>query len=101
MKELTCNDPERGKWIGHYDFPFLLTTLALDDETFAEEFPEIKLSFEERQRFAKTLETHCENCARCALKRAYDIEWEKRVDRILDENKQKVRAAIARAAGVK
>lgn len=99
LRELKCTDPELGKWIAVCDLPFLIETMVLSDAVFSEEFPGVKLSAEERKRFAHALEGHCETCAHCHLKRAYDLELQSRVKRAFAENKQAVSKAIARAAG--
>src|ERR687884_2286422 len=64
LKELECTHPELGKWIDGCDFPFLIETLTLEDTVFSSEFPEVKLTAEERKEFANALEAHCETCAR-------------------------------------
>ena len=101
LKELKCMHPELGKWINDCDFPFLIETLVLEDAIFFGEFPDVKLTAEERKEFANALEAHCENCAHCHLKRAYDLEWQSRVNRAFAENKQVIGKAIAHAAGKK
>jgi hypothetical protein len=101
LKKRKCADPELGTWIDGNDFPFLIETLMLSDAVFSEEYPEVKLPQEERMSFASALEAHCEGCARCGLKRAYDLEWQARVNRALAENREAVGQAIARAAGKK
>lgn len=89
-KDLTCSQPVLGQWIDDCDVPFLLETLALPDDIFVQEFPGIPLSRRDRQAFAKTLTTHCTECARCNAKRAEDIEWKLRVDKAIVENKQAI-----------
>jgi hypothetical protein len=87
-KDLTCSQPILGRWIDDCDVPFLFDTLALPDHVFKQEFPGIKLSQKDRETFAKTLDTHCTECARCNSKRVEDIEWKRRVDEAFVENKQ-------------
>lgn len=100
LRALQCSDPESlGKWIAANDFPFLIETLTLDDSVFALEFPGIGLTLEERKKLASALEDHCERCPRCGLKRAYDLEWQARVDRALAENREIIVATLARGAG--
>lgn len=101
LKELKCAAPELGKWIGVCDFPFLIETLLLSDAVFSQEFPGVKLAVEDRKGFANVLEAHCEACAHCHLKRAYDLELQSRVKRAFVENRQAVGKAIASAAGKK
>lgn len=101
LRELSCTDPELGKWIAVCDLPFLIETLVLSDAVFSQEFPGVKLAADERKRFANSLEEHCEICAHCHLKRAYDLELQSRVKRAFAENKQAVGKAIAHAAGEK
>ena len=94
-KDLTCSQPILGQWIDDCDVPFLLETLVLPDEIFAQEFPGILLSKRDREAFAKTLTTHCAECARCNAKKAEDIEWKQRVDKALVENKQAIGHILA------
>ena len=89
-KDLSCSQPALGQWIDDCDVPFLLETLALPDEVFSQEFPGIPLSRRDREAFAKTLMTHCTECARCNAKKAEDIEWKLRVDKTIVENKQAI-----------
>jgi hypothetical protein len=89
-KDLTCSQPVLGQWIDDCDVPFLLETLALPDKIFAQEFPGIPLSQRDREAFAKTLITHCTECARCNGKKAEDIEWKLRVDKAIAKNKQAI-----------
>ena len=86
-KDLKCSQPVLGQWIDQTDVPFLLETLFLPDEVFVREFPEIPLSRRDREAFAKTLNTHCTECARCNAKKAEDIAWKLRVDQAFVENK--------------
>jgi hypothetical protein len=88
--DLSCSQPALGKWIDDCDFPFLMETLALPDEVFEREFPGIRLSHQERETFAQTLNSHCKECARCHAKRAEDLEWESRVDKAFAENKETI-----------
>ena len=83
--DLSCSNPTLGKWIDDCDFPFLMETLALPDEVFECEFPEIRLSHQERETFAQSLNGHCKECARCHAKRAEDLEWVSCVDKALAE----------------
>lgn len=87
-KDLTCSQPILGRWIDDCDVPFLFETLALPDAVFTQEFPGIQLSQRDRETFAKTLDTHCSECARCGTKKAEDIQWKLRVDKAFVENKQ-------------
>lgn len=89
-KDLSCLRPVIGQWIDDCDVPFLFDTLALPDNVFNQEFPGIKLSKSDRETFARILETHCSECARCNAKRVEDIEWKMRVDKAFVENKQAI-----------
>lgn len=89
-KDLTCSQPVLGRWIDDCDVPFLFETLALPDDVFNQEFPGIQLSKRDREAFAKTLDAHCTECARCNAKKAEDIEWKLRVDKAFIENKQAI-----------
>lgn len=93
-KGLTCSQPTLGRWIDECDFPFLMETLALPDSVFSQEFPEIKLSHKDRQSFAKTLTTHCKECARCNAKQAEDIAWKLRVEKVMANNKEAIGAIL-------
>ncbi|HEX8473044.1 MAG TPA: hypothetical protein VF666_03360 [Pyrinomonadaceae bacterium] len=99
LDELKCSNTAIGRWINDWDFPFLIETLLLNDAVFAEEFPGVNSTAEERKQLANTLEAHCEDCARCYRKRAYDLEWQVRLKRVFTENKERVGTAIARAVG--
>ncbi len=94
-----CARPELGRWVDANDFPFLIETLMLSDAVFAEEYPGVRLSAEERKSLASALEEHCEICARCGLKRAYDLEWQGRVSRAFADNREAVGEVITRAIG--
>ena len=98
LKRRKCTEPELGRWVEVNDFPFLIETLMLNDAVFSEEFPGVGLSSEERKRLVLTLEAHCEGCPRCALKRAYDLEWQSRVNRALADNKEAIDRTISSAA---
>lgn len=89
-KDLTCSQPVLGQWVDDCDFPFLMDTLALPDNVFAQEFPGIRLSLADREAFGKTLERHCTECAHCHAKQAEDIAWKLRVDKAIDENKEAI-----------
>lgn len=94
-KELTCSQPVLGRWIDDCDFPFLMETLALPDHVFSQEFPEIKLSHRDREAFAKVLNSHCKECARCNAKQAEDIAWRHRVEKVIVKNKETIAAVLA------
>jgi hypothetical protein len=98
-KDLTCSQPLLGRWIEGCDVPFLMETLALSDYVFGKEFPEIPLSQDARQAFAKTLEDHCRECAPCHAKQAEDLGWELRVDKAIAKNKRAIANALTKAAG--
>ena len=98
-EDLTCSEPLLGRWIDRCDVPFLMDTLALSDHVFSQEYPEIPLSQAERGAFAKTLETHCRECARCHAKQAEDIAWKLRVEKTIAKNKRAIGDALTKAAG--
>jgi hypothetical protein len=98
-KDLTCSQPVLGRWIDDCDFPFLMDTLALPDTVFGKEFPGIRLSQGDREAFAKALNTHCKECARCHAKQVEDIEWKLRVEKAFAENKQSIGTVLGKAAG--
>jgi hypothetical protein len=94
-KDLPCSEPNVGKWIQDCDFPFLMYTLALPDSVFMREFPGIALSHKKREAFAKTLEKHCSDCARCNAKQAEDIAWKLRVDEAIADHREAIGEALA------
>lgn len=94
-KVLPCSEPNVGRWVQDCDFSFLMDTLALPDNVFVREFPGIALSQKEREAFAKTLEKHCSDCARCNAKQAEDIAWKLRVDEAIVENREAIGEALA------
>ena len=98
-EDLSCSEPLLGRWIDRCDVPFLMDTLALSDHVFGREFPEIPLSQADRATFAKTLETHCRECARCHAKQAEDIAWKLQVENAITKNKRAIRDALAKATG--
>lgn len=99
LKDIECTDPEMGRWIDANDFPFLIETLMLSDVVFSEEYPQVRLTEEERKRFARALEDHCEVCAHCGSKRFLDLEWQSRVNGIFAENREAIGEVITRALG--
>ena len=98
LKELRCVVPRLGEWIDRCDYSFLIDTLKLNEEIFAEEFPEVRLPLDERARFAEILIAHCDGCAHCHLKRSYDAQWESCVDKALTANKEAIGLALGHAA---
>lgn len=94
-KDLTCSQPVYGRWIDDCDVPFLMETLALPEEVFDQEFPGIKLSQRDRESFAKTLDNHCAECARCNSKKAEDALWKRRVEKAFVENKEAIADFLA------
>lgn len=102
LDELKCTQPPLGKWIESCDYSFLMDTLNLSDRIFAKEFPDMRLPFAERKRFAEELSRHCEDdCARCHLKKMYDLQWESCVDKAIAENREEIGKAIGYAVGKK
>jgi hypothetical protein len=99
LAEKECSKPELGKWIDRCDFSFLIETLMLDHAVFSHEFPGVEFPAEERKALAQALESHCDTCVHCHLKRSYDLEWQARVDRAINDNKDSIGKVIARAAG--
>jgi hypothetical protein len=101
LDELRCTQPPLGEWIDRCDYSFLMNTLSLSDRLFAKEFPGVQLSVEERKQFAEELSRHCDDCARCHLKKMYDLQWESCVDRAIAENREEIGKAIGYAVGKK
>jgi hypothetical protein len=89
-RDLTCSQPNLGKWFDDCDFPFLMETLALSDDVFRQQFPGIKLSQDERQAFGGILETHCTECASCHAQKVESIEWASRIEKAFAENKEAI-----------
>lgn len=94
-----CGRPELGAWIDAIDFPFLIETLLLSDPVFLFEYPDVRLSREERKSFASDLEAHCEICETCGRKRAEDLAWQTTVNSAIADNREAIGRAIARAIG--
>jgi hypothetical protein len=102
LEKRKCTAPELGRWIdASGDFPFLIETLMLSDAVFSEEYPQVKLSEEERKSFAYALEAHCENCPHCGFRRASDLDWQFQVNTAFAENREAIGQVIARAVGKK
>ncbi len=102
LDELRCTQPTLGEWIDRCDYSFLMDTLNLSDRIFAKEFPGVRLSVEERKQFAEELSRHCEDgCARCHLKKMYDLQWESCVDKAIAENREEIARAIGYAVVTK
>jgi hypothetical protein len=93
---LTCSQPILGKWINDCDFPFIMKALALGDNVFKQEFPAIDLTHEERRMFAKQLDAHANECARCAMKRAEDDAWHRWAKGAFIEHRQKIVQVLIR-----
>jgi hypothetical protein len=99
VRDLKCSQPVLGRWIDGCDFPFLMDTLALADGVFSQEFPGIELTQNERKEFARSLEDHCQECARCHAKQAEDIAWKLQIETAFAENKRAIGKALGQAAG--
>jgi hypothetical protein len=96
LAELECEDERLGMWVDAYETAFLFNTLALSDEIFFAEFPDLpSLSRPRREQLAMEIEQHAQLCARCQRKVAYDLEWEARVTKAMSENKQLLGALLA------
>lgn len=96
-----CERQVLGKWITNCDFPLLIDTLALGEAVFTTEFPGVQLTMKERQEVADELQSHCESCKECQAKRASDLAWKARMERVFSENQEVVRNVLARAVGRK
>lgn len=92
-----CSQAALGRWIDNCDFAFLIDTLGLSDAVFAHEFPEVPLSLAERKELANALEAHCETCEHCRPKRATDLAWKSRMDRVFAEDNEIIRKVLAHA----
>lgn len=87
LREIECTNPVLGRWIDAHDVKYLLSTFTLDDDDFGRRFPAMAhLTRQERQRVAAALETHCDQCPHCSLKRGYDLELDARIKQAGQQN---------------
>ena len=87
LAEAKCSNPVLGKWIDENDVKYLLSTLALNDEDFAERFPAMaQTNRAERQQVIAALEEHFNHCLHCSLKRGYDLELDARIKQACHQN---------------
>jgi len=83
LRALECTDPTLGKWITTYDVEYLLAAFNLNDEDFAENFPEMShLNHHDRSQIIEAFENHFQHCAHCYLKRGYDMEMNGRIESV-------------------
>ena len=83
-----CIDPIIGRLIDENDVKYLFSALELEDEDFAEFFPQIAgIKKNERRQFIETIETHFNRCKHCTLKRGYDEELDGQIKNICLQNK--------------
>lgn len=88
LEEIPCRNPIVGRWITEIDVEKLLSSLDLDDISFAERFPSIAhLGYERRQRMKDELSFHLEHCQHCSLKHSYELELDARIMRLWRQNK--------------
>lgn len=88
LRETPCTAPELGRWFDAYDAAYLLSVIALGDETFVEEFPPMAhVGAGARGLLLAALAAHPDECPHCALKRGYDFDMGGRVERACRQNK--------------
>lgn len=81
VSALECTNPILGKWIDTYDVEYLLAAFNLNDDDFAENFPEMThLNRQDRSQIIEAFEDHFVHCSRCHLKRGYDLEMNARIE---------------------
>ncbi len=88
LSELKCINPLIGKWIDEYDVEYLLSAFALDDHSFAENFPSMShVTEHHRKRIIKEFKRHLGLCLHCSRKQSYDEEINQRIEQALQDNK--------------
>lgn len=81
-----------GQWIDDNDVQYLLRSLSLLDDDFAQMFPSMaNIPRRRRQQIAATLESHFEFCRHCTLKAAYDLDLDARINQVCSENRDRLR----------
>lgn len=87
LRESGCVNPLLGRWVDENEVNYLLSTLALKDEDFTEEFPAMAhITGQERRGLIAALEAHFEQCPHCSLKRGYDLEMDARIEQACEQN---------------
>jgi hypothetical protein len=82
LRDSVCVNPVLGQWIDNNNVQYLLDALSLVDDDFAERFPSVaNLPSPLRHEILTTFEEHFELCKHCALKKAYELELEARINR--------------------
>jgi hypothetical protein len=88
LNEIPCRNPVVGRWITQIDVEYLLSTLDLDNISFAERFPSIgHLGHERRRQMKDEIAHHLEHCQHCSLKHSYELELDARIMRLWRQNK--------------
>ncbi len=91
LREFPCSNPVIGRWIDANDVQYLLAAFALNDNDFAEHFPEmLRVTEAERKRTIETFEEHFEHCPHCSLKRGYDLEMNARIERVCEQKRDQL-----------
>lgn len=88
LNDNKCIDPVIGRLIDENDVKYLFSALELEDEDFAEFFPQIAgIKKSERRQLIEAIETHFEKCKHCSLKQGYDMELDGHIKNICLQNK--------------
>ena len=96
LRALECTDPTLGKWITTYDVEYLLAAFNLNDEDFAENFPEMShLNHHDRSQIIEAFEDHFLHCSHCYLKRGYDLEMNARIESVYRKHGDAIAAHLS------
>lgn len=95
LDELTCAEPRLGRWFEENTVSYVLAAFNLSDEDFAETFPALKhISASQRQDIIQAFVGHIDICPKCFRKRSYDLEFERRLESALQENREDLLARL-------
>ena len=96
LRALECSNPVLGKWIDTYDVEYLLAAFNLNDEDFADDFPEMShLNHHDRSQIIEAFEDHFLHCSRCHLKRGYDLEMNSRIESVYRKHGNAITAHLS------
>lgn len=95
LRSHPCINPEISSLLADNDIHFVLETLQLNEDVFAEVYPQWKISEAERRELATKIATHIEQCFHCSLKQGYDIESKQLFDRIQETHKEEFRQILS------
>lgn len=96
LRALECTNPTLGKWITTYDVEYLMAAFNLNDEDFAENFPEMShLNHHDRSQIIEAFEDHFLHCSHCHLKRGYDLEMNARIESVYRKHGNAISAHLS------